>query len=56
LAFEIENRDVSGRAVDIFVPRDSGDLDIAASEMDGEVRRCGDFYRRSKITMRRIRY
>src|SRR6266550_2248732 len=48
------NYDVPRLAVNILVPCDCGDLEIAAREMDGEVRRRRDFHGRSKIVMRCI--
>src|SRR5947208_9635719 len=48
------NPDVPGLAVNIFVPCDGGHVQIAAGEMDGDVRRRRNFDRRSKIAVRRI--
>src|SRR2546430_2755825 len=48
------NLNVPRLAVNILVPGDCGDLEIAASEMDGEVRRRRDFHGRSKVLMRCI--
>src|SRR6266852_6319410 len=41
------NPDVPRLAVNILVPCDCGNLEIAASEMDGEVHRRRDFHGRS---------
>ncbi len=48
------NRDVPGLAVNILVAGNGGDLQIAAGEMDGEVRGRRNFHRRREIAVRRV--
>src|ERR1051326_3183697 len=48
------NRDIAGRAVDVFIAGDRGDLEITGAEMNVEVSGGGNLDRRAEIIVRGI--